>query len=269
VTQTTTLTNYDANAEDFDQFRQPNPTIVEKLRTTFSLHDGTILSLGCGTGQYEAILSKSNTIVGIDRSEGMIGIAKERISNAIHGDMTSLPFARKRFSGAYFMQSLHHVGANLKISTSDRDFARKKALKEAVRVVKQGPIFIVQRDPSQNQAVWFWKYFPRALDVKMKIQPKIELLVTWLKDLSLINVTAEAYHDPMNRLFYDPRAPLDPAFRRSFSEFSYLSDDDIQIGSQKLRSAIKDGRVEDDIEKSKLRFSKIGGTVFVVSGRKV
>jgi len=238
VPQTTTLTNYDANAAAFDQFRQPNPVIAEKLLKAFSKNNDPILSIGCGTGQYESIFSKKLPIIGLDRSMGMIGKAKDRIQNVSLGDMTSLPFAEHQFSGAYFMQSLHHVGANLTISQNNRDLARKRALKEAIRVIHHGPIFIVQRDPSQNQAVWFWKYFPRALEVKLIIQPKIEMYVEWFGCFGLKDVTAEAIQDPMIQGFFDPRAPLDPEFRRSFSD-------------------------------CKLRFAEIGGTVFVVSGNKI
>jgi len=266
--QTQTLTNYDVNALDFDRFRQPNPIIANKLVEAFSVWKGPILSIGCGTGQYEAILTNKLSIIGMDRSTGMIRNAKERISNVILGDMTFLPFAKNSFSGAYFMQSLHHVGANLSISEVQRNDIRRKVLRETVDVLNRGSIFIVQRDPSQNQAVWFWKYFPRALEIKMMIQPKVEMLEEWLENMGLENVTAEAVHDPMIQGFYDPAAPLDPGFRRSFSEFSYLSENEIQIGLQKLISANKDGSVNDDIEACKLRFSEIGGTVFIISGEK-
>ena len=62
---TSTLTNYDVNAADFDRFRQPNPITVKELMSGFRLAGGPILSLGCGTGQYENILSKTFKIFGI------------------------------------------------------------------------------------------------------------------------------------------------------------------------------------------------------------
>jgi hypothetical protein len=208
-------------------------------------------------------------VVGIDKSIGMIDKAKERIPNVSLSDMSALPFARGSFSGAYFMQSLHHMGANLSISTEQRNAARRNVLREAIGVVSRGPIFIVQRDPSQNRAVWFWKYFPKAVETKMIIQPKISILVEWLKSFGLKNVRATPIHDPMICNFYEPEAPLDPGFRRSFSEFSYLSEDERQVGVEKLKRAINDGNVWEDIAKCKLRFTEIGGTVFVVSGEKV
>ena len=265
---THTLTNYDANAVDFDWFRQPSPVIVKILQDAFEGVDGSILSIGCGTGQYEAILTQKFRIVGLDKSQGMIAKAKKRFPNVIHADMTVMPLAAGSFSGAYFMQSLHHVGANLTLNTEQRSAARVKALQEAIRVVHQGKIFIVQRDPSQNRAVWFWKYFPEAVETKMMIQPKITSLVRWLKELGLDNVRAKPIQDPMIRDFYDPGAPLDPGFRRSFSDFSYLTEKQMRAGVESLKIAIQDGSVQDEIARCKLRFSEIGGTVFVVSGKK-
>ena len=77
---TKTLTNYDANADDFDYFRQPNAIIKQKLLNAFSERGGPVLSVGCGTGQYEAMLSEKFEIVGIDRSKAMIqkAIFRER-----------------------------------------------------------------------------------------------------------------------------------------------------------------------------------------------
>ena len=268
MVHTRTLTDYDANANDFDHFRQPNAYIKQKLIDAFSVRGGPILSVGCGTGQYEAILSEKLEIIGIDRSNAMIRKAKERIPNAILGDMTTLPFANDSILGAYFMQSLHHVGANLNIGVHQRNESRKTVLRQTLSLISQGPIFIIQRDPSQNQAVWFWKYFPKALEIKLMIQPKVEMLVEWLERFGVKNVTAEAVHDPMSPGFFDPQAPLDPRFRRSFSDFSYLTDHEIQVGIQELLRANRDGSVLDEINASKLRFSEIGGTVFVVSGEK-
>jgi len=267
--QTHTLTDYNTNAADFDSFRQPSPVIAQKLETALSKDGGLILSIGCGTGQYEAILSRNKRMVGIDKSEGMLRKAKERIENVVLADMTALPFRKGSFSGAYFVQSLHHVGANLSIENKQRSTARITALKEAKRVVSRGAILLVQRDPTQNQAVWFWKYFPKALETKMIIQPKISMIKEWLENLDLKNVAAVPIHDPMIQGFYEPEAPLKDGFRRSFSEFSYLSPSEMQEGVEKLKQAIQDGSVKEDIARCKFRFTEIGGTVFVVSGEKI
>ena len=268
MTSTSTLTNYDKNASGYDQFRRPSPIILDILKNSFSQSEGVILSIGCGTGRYEELLSESNSLIGVDRSRGMLDLAKIRCEELARGDMTSLPFVDGAISGVYFMQSLHHVGANLNISSEERNQARKRALREAVRVLDRGPIIIVQRDPTQNQAVWFWKYFPAALETKLLIQPKVSTLQNWLRELGLSQVSAQPINDPMNKRFYDPCAPLDPEFRRSHSDFSYLSEADVEKGVEKLRRAIQSGEADQNILECRKKFEEIGGTVFIVSAKK-
>jgi ubiquinone/menaquinone biosynthesis C-methylase UbiE len=268
LTKTSTLTNYDQNANHYDQYRRPSPVIQSKLRNLFSGTEGLVLSVGCGTGRMENALAINYHMVGLDRSKGMLTQARTRLDTLVQGDMQFLPFKNNSFSGLYFMQSLHHVGANLEITYQKRTNARKQVLKEAVRVLRSGSIAIIQRDPTQNQAVWFWKYFPRALDTKLKIQPKVDQLAGWLHEMCLSNIIAIPIDDPLAVDFYEPTSPLDPKFRRSFSEFSYLTDSDVKQGICKLKLAINNGSVNEEITKCKDKFKVIGGTVFMVSGFK-
>jgi len=259
-----TLTDYDSLAEEFDNIRQPCSLLIKELKKRFR-SESRILSVGCGTGQYEAILSSSFDVTGLDVFFEMLKIAKKRISTCIVGNMVTMPFSDCKFDGLYFMQSLHHAGANFDISHNERIKVRRSALKEAWRVLRKGPLVIIQRDPSQNQAVWFWKYFPEALQKKLVIQPPVKDLIKWLKDLGLSKVTAAPIADPMVKGFYDAGAPLNPCFRKSFSEFSYLTDDEMDAGVKNLRKAISNGSAWEEIKKCKERFDKLGGTVFVVS----
>jgi hypothetical protein len=183
--------------------------------------------------------------------------------------MINLPFEDQCFNGVYFIQSLHHVGANLQISERTREENRKRAISEAWRVLWRGSLVIVQRDPSQNQAVWFWKYFPKALETKLKIQPKISTIMSWLADGDFCNIKTRTIDDPMIQGFYEPTAPLDPGFRRSFSEFSYLTDKEMADGVRGLQKAIESGAVYDEIEAYKRNFKEIGGTVFAITASKM
>jgi SAM-dependent methyltransferase len=263
-----TLTNYNQNASDYDRFRRPSPNIVEVLRKAFIDADH-VLSIGCGTGQYAEAFRRGKNIVGLDMSFRMLSISKTRIQHTVCGNMLSLPFKNNIFDGIYFIQSLHHIGANLQISEHTRNESRKRAISEAKRVLQRGPFVIVQRDPSQNQAVWFWKYFPKALETKLIIQPRVSTILSWLEESGLDNIKATAIDDPMIQGFYEPTAPLDPGFRRSFSEFSYLTDEDMAAGVRGLQEAIESGAVYEEIEECKRNFKKIGGTVFAITAIKV
>lgn len=69
--------------------------------------DGPILELGCGTGRVAIPVAKNgSTVVGIDRSESMLGRARTRVRRAklgsrlqlIRGDIRYLPFPDRSFS---------------------------------------------------------------------------------------------------------------------------------------------------------------------------
>jgi len=266
--KTRTLTNYDGQAAQYDQYRRPSPLLLEHLKSSFHGAEKPILSFGCGTGRMECELAKQFSIIGSDLSIGMLKQACERLDDLVQGDMTRMPYKDGSASGMYFMQSLHHIGANLSIEDEAREFARREVLEEAFRVLHRGPIIIIQRDPIQNQAVWFWKYFPKGLETKLKIQPKVSEIKKWLNLIGFENIKAIPISDPMAKGFYEPESPLDPKFRCSFSEFSYLSDEDIRLGVERLSQSIENGSVHTDIERCKNRLREIGGTVYLIQGEK-
>jgi SAM-dependent methyltransferase len=270
MTHWKTATDYDHQASDYDVMRRPGCAVVAFLTEVFTsaARRGKILSIGCGTGQYERAVFHGRGVIGLDLSPAMLEIAASRIAEVKQGDMVALPFPDASFAGAYFVQSLHHVGANTKIPRQDRVALRAKAIAEAARVVNVGPIAVIQRDPEQNAAVWFWHYFPAALEVKLEIQPTIAQVRQWMESIGIVNVKATPLDDPMIKGFYEPTAPFDPAFRRAFSEFSYVDGDAIAAGLQRLQNAIEADRVGARIESSRRRFAEIGGTVFGVSGMK-
>lgn len=268
--KTKTITDYNRNATYYESFRKPSLKLVKILRELFNetLKQHEVLSIGCGTGQYEYEAFKGKPIVGLDLSEGMIKIAKTKISEVVKGNMQDMPFNNRRFHGVYFMQSFHHLGANFNISSKERTFARQMAINEAHRVLHSGNIAIIQRDPIQNQAVWFWKYFPEALQKKLIIQPTILEVIEYLQNAGFSNIEKIPIHDKMIKGFWEPTAPLDNGFRKSFSEFSYLDDVQVTRGIKLLSKDIESGQVKKEIELSKEKFQKIGGTVFIVKGIK-
>ena len=264
-----TVTPYNDWADDYDRFRHPSHVLVRTLHKILAPASkrGPILSLGCGTGQYEAVLGLDR-IVGLDKSPSMLRIARNRVWKCVLGDMRDLPFPDGSFVGVYLMQSLHHVGNNFNIDSDDRRQQRKRVLTEAFRVLSVGPVAIVQRDPSQNRVVWFWKYFPEALRKKLLIQPQVSSILAWLAEVGFAEGRSIPLDDPMIKGFCEPQAPLDPGFRRSFSEFSYLSQHEIARGVKRLTQAIQTGAVSQDIADCKARFAEIGGTVFLTTATK-
>ena len=266
-----TVTNYDSSAAAYDQLRIPGEAVVNALKSVFEnvSPQGQILSLGCGTGQYESSLTMPGHIVGLDQSRQMLNIARERVEICLQANMVELPFQNGLFDGAYFVHSLHHVGGSLDVPDGVRDAMRRQVLAETTRVISSGPLCIIQRDPSQSEAIWFWKYFPEALKTKLVLQPKVSTLMSWFKELGLTSVCATPVDEPMIQGFYDWQALLTPEFRKSFSEFSYMTDDEIEAGVKMLTDSANKGLVEQEIENCKKRFAEIGGATFIVSGIKL
>jgi len=87
---------------------------------------GISVSIGCGTGIIEKRVMeiKNVEIIGVERDEEMVRVAKGRI-NIIKGDASHLPFIDDSLDGIAFITSLEFI----------KDY--KKALEEAKRVLKK------------------------------------------------------------------------------------------------------------------------------------
>jgi len=131
-----TKENYNLIAKEFSATRKE---IWEELKFLFGdLKEGEkVLDLGCGNGRwYKVFKEKKVDYFGIDNSEKLIEIAKEKFPDAkfFVGDALNLPFPDDFFDKVYSIALLHHIPSE--------DF-RIKVLKEAKRVLKPGGILIL------------------------------------------------------------------------------------------------------------------------------
>jgi tRNA (uracil-5-)-methyltransferase TRM9 len=131
-----TKENYNLIAKEFSATRKE---IWEELKFLFGdLKEGEkVLDLGCGNGRwYKVFKEKKVDYFGIDNSEKLIEIAKEKFPDAkfFVGDALNLPFPDDFFDKVYSIALLHHIPSE--------DF-RIKVLKEAKRVLRPGGILIL------------------------------------------------------------------------------------------------------------------------------
>ena len=104
---------YDLIAEQWDarghSFRQRRylDLILEGLE-----RGARVLDVGCGTGRpvAEYLVARGFRVVGVDSSEGMLGIARRAVPEAefVRGDMTEASFG-EGFAAAVVWDSLFHV----------------------------------------------------------------------------------------------------------------------------------------------------------------
>lgn len=88
----------------------------------------SVLDIGCGSGLFlKMVHSKSNAITGIDLSDELLGIARQRNPDArlLNQDMHQLPFADKSFhlvtafNSIQYAEDLSHVLAEIKRVLND------------------------------------------------------------------------------------------------------------------------------------------------------
>lgn len=92
---------------------------------------GRIADLGCGPGHIAAFLADLGAeVVGLDLSEGMVSVARERAPTArfVQGDLRHLPFDQASLAGVIAFYSLIHL--------APEDVPR--AVREIARVLRPG-----------------------------------------------------------------------------------------------------------------------------------
>lgn len=132
-------TGYEKIAADFSRTRGtfwPELLFVRDLIPD----ESRLLDIGCGNGRFLGTLGgKTLDYTGIDFSEGLIGVARERYrdranTSFIVGDALTLPFPDRLFDNAVSFAVLHHIPSRA---------YRVQFLREAARVVKPGGLIVV------------------------------------------------------------------------------------------------------------------------------
>lgn len=98
----------------------------------YSKAGDTVLDIGCGNGRlYQLFAEMQVSYIGIDQSDKLISIAKERFpdSRFLVSDMTKLPLQNEFADTIYAIASFHHLPTVP---------LRVKALKEMKRILKPG-----------------------------------------------------------------------------------------------------------------------------------
>ncbi len=108
-----TIDSYNENAKEFSiKFKE---LMDLKERTEFErfinlLKGDKILDLGCGSGDNSLYFKeKGLDVIGIDLSEKMIELCKEKGIEAFVCDIEDLPFNSKSFDGIWAVTSLLHI----------------------------------------------------------------------------------------------------------------------------------------------------------------
>ena len=114
---------------------QQHPTYTRALHHLGIGFDQRVLDVGCGSGVFlEAAVDRGARVVGLDASEALLAIARERVPKAdLHvGDLETLPFGDDAFDVVTGFSAFFYAD----------DMTR--ALREAARVTKPGGNVLIQ-----------------------------------------------------------------------------------------------------------------------------
>lgn len=146
------------------------PVILKKL-SEIPYH--TALDLGCGTGEMMRLIlqqNKDKSLYGIDLSEKMLEVAKEKLGNHVNlilSDSEQLPFSDSFFDVVYCNDPFHHYPAP------------DKVLSEVYRVLKPNGIFVMCDcwQPTIGRAIMnFYMKHSKEGDVKIYSENEIRKL---------------------------------------------------------------------------------------------
>ena len=252
---------YDEVSRIYDISRAGNTETTENLIKLLHIgSDSVLLDMGCGTGNYAAVLQQvTKSVIGIDVSIGMMEKARAKIPllPLICGDITSLPFSSESFDGAFAIQVLHHVN-------------RKEIfLREAHRVLRKGAYITIDScSHKQMQTFWLYHYFPRGLEVDTARIPDVEDIAYLLERAGFLNIGIEISYTDIAFHHENPELYLDKSYRDGQSTFHLLSEEEIELGCEKLRKDIESGAVENIIREFEAKEAKVGGASIIYGQKK-
>lgn len=252
---------YDNYSRIYDITRAANSETVEKLIRVLHVDSGsTLLDMGCGTGNYSAALqSVARNVIGIDASMGMIGQARTKSPalQLVYGNVMSLPFDSQTFDGAFTIQVLHHIKN------------KEVFLKGACRVLRKGAYLAIHScSHSQLRAFWCHYYFPKGLELNLARIPDTDEIASLLREAGFSDIGVEICYEDDVIVLNKPEYYLEKDYRDGDSTFALLTEEEIELGCQKLREDIASGAVESIVRQSSSRIaSEVGGSALIY-GRK-
>lgn len=233
---------YDTIGQGYKATRAADPRITQRLVELLDLPaTSSILDIGAGTGNYSSALAESGfKVTALEPSEVMRlqGKNHERLEWT-EGSAESLPFEGNSFDGAVMTLCIHHF-------SNWRD-----GLKEAARVVGDGPLVILTFDAHSESNFWLFDYFPAFLRKDKEWFPKI----SDLSDFSTKHLSKmiESFSFPLPPDLIDhfasagwarPEIYLNEAYRSGISSFASVDPQEVDCGIENLKADLESGAWE-------------------------
>ncbi len=189
---------------------------------------GRLLEVGCGTGHWlQALAGPGRTVLGLDRSAGMLAFARRVTPDArlVRGEAMPLPFADRSIEALLCMNAFHH-------------FPDKTGfIADVARVLSTGGAFCtICLDPHRGKPRWpIYEYFESTLAADLERYPPCERIRGWLDEAGFASSSTQVGQHI--RTSTPAEAALrSPMMRKDgTSQLAILSDDAYEQGIEAIR----------------------------------
>ncbi|MBV7248429.1 class I SAM-dependent methyltransferase [Streptomyces sp. MW-W600-10] len=169
------MLDYDDEARHYDATRGGEPrarAAAEAVERLLPQGPCTILDIACGTGIVtERLRRPERTVVGVDRSPGMLGVAARRLpGGVVRGDATTLPFASRTVDAVVIVWLLHLLPDPAPVLT------------EAARVLRPGGVLITTVDKNDAYFTEDSDIAEVTADLRRAYAPRVPDRSAWVLD---------------------------------------------------------------------------------------
>jgi ubiquinone/menaquinone biosynthesis C-methylase UbiE len=251
--------DYDTWALKYDSTRGASRSVLSPLLEAVGAAAGrTLLDIGGGTGNYSVALGEVGfRVVHCDPSAGMVrqAAAKGDVRDAVVANGQALPFADGSFDCAVAIKVLNHVAD------------RAAFMREAKRIVRDGPVVLVHATKECIEGNWITHYVPSLLG-QQRFEPE-EATVGQLERAGFsVSVEHVRYTDmddgSAQALKRFPEALLSEEFIMNTSLLSRLDDSLRRDAFEAIRRDHESGRLREIIAEYEPLSARHGdGTIFV------
>jgi ubiquinone/menaquinone biosynthesis C-methylase UbiE len=224
--------DYDRLATAYARHRQVHPGVVAELVATGLLGpQSRVLDVGCGTGNYAAVLGAATgcCMSGVEPSARMLERAREAVAweALAQGSAEALPFADAEFDVVMSSDVIHHV----------RD--RGAYFAEALRVLRPDGWLITITDSRDDilRRRPLSSHFPETVEVELRRYPSETLLIEEMTRAGFVDTRTSAV-----RYAYD-LAEIQAYRDRAFSSLQLIDDAEFARGIARLEADLARGPI--------------------------
>ncbi len=271
--------DYTRTSASYDETRRPVglEIILGSLsRGPVPVDRMTILDAGCGTGSYAAaMLGHVRRVEAVDINEQMVAAARRKLAAVgrlalarfavTRCSIEELPFDNRTFDGVMVNQVLHHLADGPEFKTHHR------AIREFARVLKPDGTLVVNTS-SQTQlrrGFWFYNLIPGAASNLARRFAPLDRLTEILEVAGFQNATRIIPLDELlqERSYFDPRGPLDKAWRDGDSAWSLCTEKQLRRVHDVIRQLNRERQLEAQFDRWDAGRRETGQVTFLCATR--